>query len=164
MVGKHRAACAHTRQHTFSPARKTGKEMRFDKTFAHQQVRFGSPAVYPQRSAGGQCAQHYHVGVISAVMHLDTLCAHKFPAKLFLQFGLRCAAMAAGGDEDRDICIRAALADGVQHRRNDHFAGNGPGVVAGKKHNGLFTAAQNLKPGALNRRLHGLTNQFLHRG
>ena len=127
-------------QDALAPTGEAGEEVRFNKAFGNDQIRPLCPLVQPERAAGGQRSQMEHFFVAVGPVDLDTLTGDDLSTEFFGQFLRRGIPVGAGGNENHDLCVGRACADGAQHRRYDQLAGHGTGVVTGDQQNPGLTS------------------------
>ena len=143
VVRKHGPAPRDAREHALAPAREPREEVRLDEPLRHQQIRLRREAVDHQRPARGQRPQADEVRLVVAVVNHDLLPRVQLRPELFAQLLRRGRAVAARGDQQRDLRRRVSAPDLLEHRRQDRPARHGPRVVA-QEHDDLLLAAREL--------------------
>ena len=116
-------------QDALAAAGEAGEEVRLDEALGHQQVGLGGQLVDDQVAAAGQLAEIDEVVGVVAVVDDDLLVGDDVLAELVDELFPGGLAVAAGGDQQGDVGVGAALADLLQHRGDDDLAGHRAGVV-----------------------------------
>ena len=147
-------------QNALAAAGEAGEEMGLDEALGHQQVGLGRQAVDDQVAAGGELAQVGQILGIVAVVDDDLLVGDDLGAELVDQLFLGGLPVAAGGDQDGDIRVGAALTDLSEHLGNDAFAGHGAGVVAGDEDDLLLALGHDAQLRGADGVGHGVVDQL----
>ena len=135
--------------------------MRLDEALGHQQIGLGGQTVDDQLAAGGEPAEADEVRGVVAVVDDDLLVGDDLGAELVDELFFCGFAVAAGGDEDGDVCVGIALADLREHLGDDAFAGHGAGVIAGDEDDLLPALGHDAEPRGPDGVGHGVFDQLL---
>ena len=116
-------------QDALAAAGEAGEEVRLDEALGHEQVGLGGQLVDDEVAAAGQLADVGEVLDVVAVMDDYFLVRDYLLAELADELLLGGLAVAAGGDEEGDVGVGIALANLLEHGRDDDLAGHRAGVV-----------------------------------
>ena len=161
VVAQHRHLIAHAGQHALAAAGEAGEEVGLDEALADQQLGLGRHLVDDQPSPGGQHADLHVGGRVLAVMDDNFLLRHDLFAQLVDELVLAGGAVEAGGHQQGDVDVGAALPQFGEHEGDDVLAGHRTGMVADDDGAGLFALGQLGQLGRVDGVGHGLQHQLV---
>ena len=160
MISQHRHLGCNARQHGFTAARETRKEMRVNEPFGDEQFRFHRQAIDDALAARWQRADFHHIRSILRIMIDEFFVIHDILAEPMHHLVVRHGPVKASGNQNRNINRRIHRANATEQNRQRHLTRHRSRVITRNNNHIAFALNQCFKRRTINRMIKRLLNKL----